>query len=643
MAHYVQPKMALETDKLFAALPGDAWIALPDGRLELVSQSWCAFSGINLEPAHEVCWHAIVHPDDLYRAIDAWRCVVESGCPIKLETRLKRYDGEYRRALISMAPIIERLGQIAKCCGINTDIEDYRQIEEELRLREIELSRTHHHLVEGQRLSRTASFSSDPAIDEHTWSDEFYRICDFEVGSEATLQRLRKIVHPDDLVTVDTVIERSLAGHGFDVLFRIVTPKGALKYLRGVGRMVDRIFGRPIFVGAIQDVTEAKLTEAALREAERYSRLTLDSIPGLVAVFTAEGQVEYVNRPILEYFGSTAGDLSRWQQGDAVHPEDRAWVFERFAQAMASGVPFEWESRARRHDGVYRWVQSRGLPLRDEGGRIVRWYNLLVDVDERKRAEEALKLREVELRQAYDRLNEGQRLMTLGTFAASIAHEVNQPLTGIITNTSTCLNMLTGNPANLSGARTSAERALRDGNRAAQIIDRLRTLFSRGATKHEPIQLNDAVAEVIALCAHELQRNRVALRTEFAGNLPTIMGDRIQLQQVVLNLIVNAVDATKGIEGRSRDIRVGTSTSGSGAVLFWIRDSGVGIDPSQTEKLFDTFFTTKAQGMGVGLSISRSIIETHEGRLWAAANDGPGATFSFCIPCGFDSHRTCSE
>jgi PAS domain S-box-containing protein len=753
--------MDIELHQLIAALPGQVWVALPDGRVEFVSQRWCAYTGISQEQVIGFGWQAAIHPDDRDRVSEFWRSILECRRPGEVETRLRRHDGEYRRFLISVSPISDESGRILKWCGLNIDVEDRRQAEESQRISESELSRTHYHLTEGQRLSQTASFSSDPTIDEHTWSDEFYRICDFEVGSEATLQRFRDIVHPDDRAFVDAVIEGGLAGHDFDFLFRIVTPKGAVKHLRSVGRVVDRIAGRPILVGAVQGVTSTKLAEAALRASERdlraiadaipagvvllsaagavevanqallqyfgktneeltgsgsndsihpedlthsttsleqslatgapydieqrlrrfdgtyrwfhvqghpildadgkiarwyilytdidprkrteeelretewYIRLALDSIPGMVCVHTADGQIEFVNRTILDYFGSTPEELARWQTGDRdlVHPEDRAWVFSRFAQAMASGEPWEWENRAPRYDGVYRWVQTRGSPLRDESGRIVRWYNLIIDVDDRKRAEEALKLREVELRRAYDRLNEGQRLMTMGTFAASIAHEVNQPLSAIIADATTCLRRLAADPPNIDGARTTAQRMLREGNRASQVIQHLRILFSRQPPKNEPVQLNDAVREVIALCSHELQRNRIILQTNFDQSLPAVMGDRVQLQQVVLNLIVNAIDAMMKVDDRRRDLLVATAREAPDRVRFRIRDSGVGIDPANVVRLFDAFFTTKGHGMGVGLSISRSIIESHEGRIWATANEGPGFTFSFWIPC----------
>ena len=215
---------------------------------------------------------------------------------------------------------------------------------------------------------------------------------------------------------------------------------------------------------------------------------------------------------------------------------------------------------------------------------------------------------------------------------ASIAHEVNQPLSGIITNASTCLRMLNAEPPNVDGARETARRTIRDGNRASDVIKRLRALFSKRDATAEAVDLNEATREVMALSLSELQRGRVLLRTEFADDLPPVNGDRVQLQQVILNLLLNASDAMSGVEERPRELVIRTGTDEGDGVRLSVQDAGVGFDPQDVGRLFEAFYTTKGGGMGIGLSVSRSIIESHHGRLWAAPNDGPGATFSFSIP-----------
>ncbi len=384
--------------------------------------------------------------------------------------------------------------------GAVQDVTQSKVANEALQASEANLRRAHEHLTEAQRLSRTGSYTSDLLQDHHIWSDEFYRICEFEPGSAVTTQRLRDIIHPEDVTSFEGAMARALAGTDPDFVFRIVTAGGVVKHLRGVAHLSEQIAGRPVFIGAVQDVTANKVAEESLSKA---------------------------------------------------------------------------------------------------------------------RAE----------------LTHVARVMTLGALTASIAHEVNQPLAGIITNASTCLRMLAADPPNLDGARATAQRTLRDGNRASEVIERLRTLFAHKEPKTEPVDLNDAAREVLALSSAELQRQRVMLQTEFEQTLPLVSGDRIQLQQVILNLALNALDAMKQVDDRPRTLLVATARDDANRVRLSVGDCGVGIDPQHADKLFEAFYTTKSHGMGIGLSISRSIIESHEGRLWASANDGPGATFSFSIPC----------
>ncbi len=254
------------------------------------------------------------------------------------------------------------------------------------------------------------------------------------------------------------------------------------------------------------------------------------------------------------------------------------------------------------------------------------------EVAERKRAEEGRSRSEEDLRNTQAKLAQMARLMTVAQLTASIAHEVNQPLSGILTNASTCLRMLAASPPNVEGARETARRTIRDGNRASEVIRRLRALFGNHRLELEPVDLNEAVQEVIALSRSRLQANGVILRTEFADHLPKVIGDRVQLQEVILNLIHNASDAMGAIDDRSRHMLVRVERSAGDALCVTVRDVGIGLDGEDPQRLFDAFFTTKSEGMGIGLSVSRSIIERHGGRIWAEANDGPGASFSFSVP-----------
>ena len=441
-----------------------------------------------------------VHPEDLNGLAATWQRIMASEAPGEAEARLRRQDGAYRWFLFRANPLRDESGTIVKWYGVNTDIEDRKRAEAELR-------RAYDSFADAQRLSKTGSFITDLVADDHNWSDEAYRIFEFEPGTKVTVQRVRDIIHPDDLPSFDSVIARGLSGVDVTFAFRIVTSRGAVKHVRGVAHVIEQIEGRPMFVGALQDVTESMVAEEALNRA------------------------------------------------------------------------------------------------RSELAHVA-------------------------------------RVTTLSTLTASIAHEVNQPLSGIITNASTCLRMLDADPPNVEGARETARRTIRDGNRASDVITRLRALFSKKEFTLESLDLNEATREVIALSLSDLQRNRVVLQSELADDLPNVTGDRIQLQQVILNLLRNASDAMVGVHDRPRQLLIRTEREDGDRVRVSVRDAGVGVDAQSMDKLFDAFYTTKSDGMGIGLSVSRSIIERHHGRLWAEPNDGPGATFSFSIPREPESVRT---
>jgi PAS domain S-box-containing protein len=404
------------------------------------------------------------------------------------------------------------------------------------------------------------------------------------------------------------------------------------EYVKKDGTRVPVLAGGAAFegvpdegVGFVIDLTEQKRAERALHESEREVRLVLETIPGLVATLTPTGQVDAVNRQLVEYCGQALQRLRHPDRNGAIHSEDLPRVAQLFTHSIASGEPYDFEARIRRFDGVYRWFQIRGLPFHDTSGQIVRWYVLLSDVDDRKRAESDLRL-------VQERFVDAQRLAALNTLTASIAHEVNQPLTGIVTNSSTCIRMLNADPPNVDGAREIAKRVIRDCQRASEVITRLRAMFSKKEVIFERVDLNQATQEVVALSLNDLQRNRVVLQLELAESLPSVMGDRVQLQQVILNLLRNASEAMVEVNDRSRQLVVRTETEGDSHVRFTVRDAGIGVEHQNLDKLFDSFFTTKEGGMGMGLSVSRSIIERHHGRLWVQPNDGPGATFVFSIP-----------
>jgi PAS domain S-box-containing protein len=353
-------------------------------------------------------------------------------------------------------------------------------------------------------------------------------------------------------------------------------------------------------------------------------RLAIDTIPGSVWSALPDGSAEFVNQRWLEYTGLSLKEGLDWGRNVAVHPEDLARFMEEWWAALAEGKPLETEARLRRADGEYRWLLIRAVPLRDETGKIVKWYGTSADIEDRKRAEETLRKAEAELAHVT-------RVTTMGELAASIAHEVNQPLSAIVNNGSACLRWLASEEPNLDEARDTARRIIRDGNRAGEVINRIRALLRKTDAEKARLDINQTIREVVTLTRNEAAGKGVAIRMELAAGLPPVLGDRVQLQQVILNLIMNGIEATASVLGRPRELLIYSRQHESDKALVAVQDSGVGLGGQDLERIFDAFHTTKSQGLGMGLAISRSIVEDHGGQLWAAPNDGPGATFQFTL------------
>ena len=379
-----------------------------------------------------------------------------------------------------------------------------------------------------------------------------------------------------------------------------------------------------LWVGATLDIEELMRAQEALRESERSARSAIDGIAGLVSILAPNGEVETVNRQVFEYFGQSLEELKNWEATDAIHPEDLPHVAEIFTRALACGIPFQHDQRLRRFDGEYRWFENRGVPVRDDADRIVRWYVLMTDIEDRKRALAQLE----QMQSDFAHIN---RVSMMGELAASLSHEITQPIGSARNNARAAMNFLDRSPPDLSEVREALGCIVGDTDRAGDIVDRIRDHIKKTPPRKEHLDLNEAINEVIVLGRTAIIKNGVAVQIRLSEGLLPVHCDRVQLQQVVLNLILNAAEAMGSVEGQPRDLLISTEQHHTG-VLVSVRDSGPGIDPTLLERVFEAFYTTKSRGVGMGLSICRSIIDAHGGRLWAEANEPRGTIFQFTLP-----------
>jgi PAS domain S-box-containing protein len=375
-------------------------------------------------------------------------------------------------------------------------------------------------------------------------------------------------------------------------------------------------------------LSERVRRETLARRSEKELRDVIETIPAIVWTALPDGSDVTLSKGWTEYTGPSGEDSKDQGWQTAAHPEDLDRHLEKWNASLASGQQFENEIRLRRtSDAEYHWFMARAVPLRDEGGKIRKWYGTLTDIEDSKRAEqERDKLRRLEADLAYM-----SRVITMGELAASLAHEIKQPIAAAASNANACERWLSRDAPDVTMARYSAALMVTDVTRAADIIDRVGSLYRRDAPELKRVDLNEMIREMVVLLRATTNRNSISIRTELDLGLPTASADRVQLQQVVMNLMLNAIEAMKDMGG---DLTVTSSRTEDGQLLISVKDSGIGLPVDQTERIFEAFFTTKPQGTGMGLSISRKIIKSHGGRLWASAHTGRGATFQFRLPRG---------
>src|ERR1700686_3160594 len=514
--------------------------------------------------------------------------------------------------------------------AIRKSAQQLRKARDELEMkvaeRTAELQRSEAYLMEAQRLSHTGSFGWDVSSGKLYWSEETFQIFDCDRADQPTVEFVLQRTHPYDRACVQETIERAVQERrDFDFEHRLLMPDGSVKYVHVVGHASrEEESGTLEFVGAITDITERKHAEETLRRSEAYlSEAQRLSHTGSWASNPAIGKHTYWSEEIFRITGfDPAGGPPRFEEFERrVHPDDRARTKEHFRTAIRKKIDFDHSYRIVHPGGEVREIHAIGHPVLSPSGEVVEFVGTLMDVTERRRAEEG--------RQGLPHAN---RIMTMGQLTASIAHEVNQPIAAVVTNAQAALRWLNMQPSDPEEVRQALDRIVRNGRRAGDVIGRIRALVAKAAPRNDQLDINEVMLEVIALTRSELRGSGTSLQTQLANRLPLILGDRIQLQQVMLNLIFNAVEAMSGSGDGSRELLIRTEQDGPVGVLVAVQDSGPGLKPESVDRLFDAFYTTKPDGMGMGLSICRSIIEAHGGRVWATANVPRGAVFRFNLP-----------
>ena len=658
-----------ELRRAIDTLPGLVWSARPDGTVDFLNQRWCDYTGVNRADGCGWGWLTTVHADDRAGLSGYWRSLLGAGEPGEAEARFCRFDGQFRWFLIRVVPLRDEGGTIVKWYGQNTDIEDRKRaqallagekhllemaasgatlddvLEAICRLVENTDAECHCSILliddDGTTVHHVAAPTLPPdftrEIDGQHVSTPFWGPCAMAIARKA------QVIVPD--IASDTEWRASewaglVLTHGLRSCWTTpILSKAGDAY--GTFAIYKREAGEPnrLHIDLIEQVTHiASIAIERARAAEtlqrsqahlaRAQRFLMEaqrlSSTGSFCWRVETGEIIWSEQTYRIYELDPDLPVTFDLVGTRIHPEEASWFQDVLGRASSEGRDLEFEHRLLMPDRSVRYLHVVAHATRDANGAL-EYIGAVQDVTDRRRSEHTLnKLR-------ADLAHMG-RVSTLGALTASIAHEVNQPLSGIITNASTSLLMLADDPPDIRGAVESAQRTIRDANRASEVVTRLRALFKKTSTASETLDLNEATREVLALSLSELQRTKAVVRTELDDGLLPVSGDRVQLQQVILNLVLNAAEAMSGIDDRPRQIVVRTEPDGGDQVRLTVRDTGCGLDPRSSKQVFETFYTTKPDGMGMGLPISRAIIERHQGRLWASTNDGPGATFAFSIP-----------
>ncbi len=608
-------------ERAIDALPGFVWSALPDGDVEFCNQRWLDYSGMSLDEVRGEELSAAIHPQDKSDFVEKWRAALTQGESFEGEARMRRADGCYRWFLIRAVPLRDAKGGISRWYGTNVDIEDLKRAQEEVLKQTARLDELFEQTPEA-----VAVLSADGRIVRI--NKEFTRMFGYE-PAEVLERPVNDLIVPERFVESAREYNRRLkSGDRVEVETVRRRKDGNDVHVSLLAVPVTAASGEQVANYAIyRDITERKRAEERLLESEVRFQAIADTAPVMIWTTGTDGLCNYFSKPWLDFTGRTMEQEVGMGWTEGVHADDVQGCLDGFLPAFQARKPFRMEYRLRRADGEYRWVDESGIPRYTPGGEFAGYIGCNIDITDRKRAEEERE----RLRQVQSELAHINRVTTMGELAASIAHEIKQPISAAHTNAKTCLRWLGRNQPDIEEAREAASRVIQDVTRTSEIISRIRVLFKKGEPERECVDVNEVIREMISLMRSAAARHAISIHTELAPELPNVRADRVQLQQVFLNLMLNGIDAITEGNGAG-DLTIKSQRNPDGQVLISISDTGIELPLERSNKVFDAFFTTKPQGTGMGLSISRSIIEAHGGRLWATGNSDRGATFQFTLP-----------